>query len=218
MTQSCDGVFAADEGKQDAAVGDAEEVETLVVASSIRLWLGDLVEVLRTDRWVVDGVDELEVSAVRGSGKAPQVTEAVDGLLEGSELEFSRAVPVFHRPVVPKKGNVVGRGFDAQDPGELVVHLDGGWTHVVADACALNAGVEVVTEFGLEAGGEPPAEKGGHLLGFHRVDGCADDGLVQRPERFAALEDDVGRLGELSGIRPQASARTGPKGRRPADA
>jgi len=73
---------------------------------------------------------------------------------------------------------------------------------VVADARALNAGVEVVAELGVELDGDPSTEEGGHLLGLHRVDGRADDGLVQRTERFASLEDDVGRLGrhQASGV------------------
>jgi hypothetical protein len=37
--------------------------------------------------------------------------------------------------------NVIGRGFDAWDTAELAVHHDCGWTHLVADASALNAGL-----------------------------------------------------------------------------
>lgn len=69
MTQARDGVFAAEERQQDAAVLGTEKVEALVVASGLGLGLGHLVEVLRADCGVVHGADELEVPAVRGEGR-----------------------------------------------------------------------------------------------------------------------------------------------------
>ena len=82
MTQAREGVFAAGEGKQEAAVLGAEAVESLVIAPSVGPGLAHLVEVLGADRRVVQGTDEFEVAAVGGSGETAQVSKAVDALLE----------------------------------------------------------------------------------------------------------------------------------------
>jgi hypothetical protein len=87
----------------------------------------------RTDRGIFDGADEFEIAAIGGDEQTPKIADAVDGVSEGSELEFVRAVPVFHRPMVLEKGNVIRRGFDPQNAAEFVVHLAGCGTHVVAN-------------------------------------------------------------------------------------
>jgi hypothetical protein len=51
--------------------------------------------------------------------------------------------------------------------------------HVMADASALNTGVEVVAELGAEVPGEAPAKEGGDMLGLDGVDRGAADRLVQ---------------------------------------
>jgi hypothetical protein len=74
--------------------------QALVSAGAVALGFGDLVEELGADGGVFEGADELEVATIGGGEELAQVAEAVDGLLEGSELENGRAVPMFHVAVV----------------------------------------------------------------------------------------------------------------------
>lgn len=59
--------------------------------------------------------------------------KAVDRLLHRGQFEFKLPIPLFYRPVVFEKADVIRRGFDPQDQTEFVVHLDAGRPHVVFD-------------------------------------------------------------------------------------
>ena len=75
--------------------------------------------------------------------------------------------------------DVVGRGLDAEDASELVVHLDGGSAHVVLDPCSLNAGVEIVAHVVLVVAVKLSAQEGGDILRFYGVNSGSDDLIVQ---------------------------------------
>lgn len=90
-----------------------------------------------------------------------------------------------------KKEDVVDHGLDAQDVAELVVHVEGDPPHLVADACALDPGVEVLADLAEVARIQLLAQEGGHVLGANHVDGRADEVVVEGTQILLALEDDV---------------------------
>ena len=102
---------------------------------------------------------------------------------------------MFHPSVVFEKGNVIGGGFDTEHKSELVVHLDGGPTHVVSDAGSLDSGGKVVAEFVAEAACQLAPEKGRHLVGFHSMDGGSGNRVVDRSQVTLSSEHDVGTGG-----------------------
>jgi len=70
-------------------------------------------------------------------------------------------------------------------------------SHVVLDPGTLDASVEVVAEFVGVVAGELTPEEGGDVVGLDRVDGRADQRLIQGAEVGLAMEDDVGGVLDL---------------------
>jgi len=103
VPKSGDHVLATYESEQESSLIVAEEVEALVRASSVVLGFAELVEALRSSGRSFECSDKFQIAAIGGGDESPQVSEAVAGFLEGSELEGSRAVPLFHRAVVLEK-------------------------------------------------------------------------------------------------------------------
>ena len=77
-------------------------------------------------------LEEFQVATVGGGEELGEVTEAVEALLDGREFGLIGAVALFHLPVVLEGGDVVRNGLDTQNLTELVVHLDGKATHLMA--------------------------------------------------------------------------------------
>ena len=57
-------------------------------------------------------------------------------IYQRSGLHLPGAVPMFHQTVVFKKTHVVDRSLNPQDQPVLVIHLDGGFAHMMFDARA----------------------------------------------------------------------------------
>ena len=118
------------------------------------------------------------------------------------------AVALFHVTVVFEEGDVVGGALDAGDTGELIVELDTGRSHVMADARVLDAGGEIVAELALVSPGEIASEKGCNMLGLDDVHGGAHDRLVERLELGLAAKDYVGGVLDLHEAPVVAGAET----------
>ena len=99
--------------------------------------------------------------------------------------------------MVLEEGHVVGRGFDAKDQAEFVVHLDRGRSHVMADAGAFDTGAEVVAQFVLVVARELASEECRNVLGLDGVDGRARERLVEGSQVTLPLEEDVGGILDL---------------------
>src|ERR1051325_370855 len=189
--------FAASESEQERAVIGVEEIEPAPAALLVADGLREAFEVPASGTVVVEAGEEFEITAVGGTEEPGEDAQAVEGLLDGGELGLAAAVAVFHRAVVFEEGDVVGDGLDTQDMAELVVHLQRGAAHLVTDAGALDAGVEVVADLAEVARVELLAQEGGDVLGADGVDGGADQVVVEGSQVLAALEDDVGGVLDL---------------------
>jgi hypothetical protein len=163
--------FAACDGFEQFLIVIIEEVETRIGALIIDDGARQLVEIPHSGTGIIHRGDELEVSTVGGGKDFVQGTEAVDGFFHGGPTHRRRAVAVFYLSVVLEEGNVVGCGFDAQDQGEFVVHLDRHLTHVVLDASAFDACVKVVPNLVLIVTVQFASEEGGYVLRFDGMDG-----------------------------------------------
>lgn len=84
--------------------------------------------------------------------------------------------------MVLEKRDIVGGGLDSYDQPELIVHLDGGSTHVMAYTRALDTCAEVVAKFVLIIACQLASEESGHIVGFDGVDGRAGDRFVNGSE------------------------------------
>ena len=76
---------------------------------------------------------------------------------------------MFYLAVVLEEGQIVDRGLDPQDQSELVVELQRNRSHGVFDPCALDADVETIAHFALVLDAESPSQKGGNVVGLHRM-------------------------------------------------
>jgi hypothetical protein len=185
--------FTTEEGDAEIEIVAGEEVESAEGAVAVADGSGDLFEVLGAVGGDLEGGEKIEVAPVGGAVQLVEDREAIDGSLDGGQLHGPAPVTLFHLAVVFEKGDVVGRGLDAQDNAVLVVHLDGGRSHVVTDAGALDAGMEVVPQLAEEVAVELAAEESGDLFGVDGEHRGADQSVVQRLEILTPLEDDVGR-------------------------
>lgn len=190
--EAADVELAADDGEQELGVEGVEEVEPLVAAVGVVDGLGQPLELLAAGGGVVEGREEFEIATVGGAEQVAQDAEAVDGLLDGREHHLAGAVAVFHAAVVTEEGDVVGDGLDTEHATELVVHLERGAAHLMADAGALDPGVEVVADLAGVACIELLAEEGGDLLGTDGVHGGADQRVVEGGQVLGPFEYDVG--------------------------
>ena len=88
------------EGCEQSLFGAAEKVEPSDVAAVEGTGLGEAVKGANAGREVIETGEIFEVAAVAAAEDLTQVSEAVDGLLDGGEGTGCRAVPMFHPAVV----------------------------------------------------------------------------------------------------------------------
>src|SRR5208337_2910131 len=126
----------------------------------------------------------LQITSVAAEQDLAQIDQAVDGFLNGGEAARGWSLPMFYLSVVLEGGHVVGRGLDAQDVAELVVHLDldRGIAEAMLDAGAFDPGGELRADLLGQLRGDLAAEKGGDLLRLHAQHRLPRELLIQRPE------------------------------------
>ena len=101
---------------------------------------------------------------------------------------------MFYLAVVLEKGQVIDRGFDAQDEAELVVEFQRDRPHGVFDPRSFDAGVKAIAHLALELWHEFLAQEGGDVIGLDGVDCRAAEVLIDRFEVGLLAEDDIGRV------------------------
>ncbi|MCG6881922.1 MAG: hypothetical protein LJE96_22605, partial [Deltaproteobacteria bacterium] len=68
-----------------------------------------------------------------------QIREAVYGFAHVGNLVAVATIPMFHPPVVFKKGDVITETFDPKDLAKFVIHFDSVFIHEMADRMTLDA-------------------------------------------------------------------------------
>lgn len=99
---------------------------------------------------------------------------------------------MFYLSVVLEEGQIVDRGLDPQNEAELIVELQRNRPHGVFDPCALDADIETIAHFALIPDAEPPSQKGGDVVGLHRMDRGPGQIPVNGRQIGLPAEDDVG--------------------------
>lgn len=156
-----------------------EQIESTIFTLSVGDGVADFIQVSNPRGRVIDSRNELQIALVGACHENAEGWQAIDSLLHGCEFHFPAAIAMFHPTVVLEKRDVVRGGLDSQDPAELVVHFDNGGPHLVSDAGALYAGIQIVTDFALVVAGQLTSQECGDILGFHRVDNRTDQGLIE---------------------------------------
>ena len=144
-----DGPLAAGEGEEQPVVGIEEQVEAAQRAAVDLGRCRHLGQRLLRGVGIVETGHEGEVAVVGGVHELAQVAEAVDRFAQWGELEDAFAVALFHVAVVLEERDIVDGALHARDQAGLVVELDAGRAHVMADAGAFDAGGEVVADLAL---------------------------------------------------------------------
>ena len=67
----------------------------------------------------------------------------------------------------------------------------------MANACTLNAGIEIVADLSLVVASEFTAQKSCYILRFNGMDRGVNDTLIQWQELSLAMKQDVGRIFDL---------------------
>ena len=188
--------FSASECDQGFEIVLAKEVEaserTIVALDRV----ADLFDLANSIAGVVESGNEFEVSVVGGKKQFSKWREAVDCFLHGSVFCLGRPIPMFYRAVVLELGDVVDGCLNAQDYSLLIIHFDGGPTHVVFDAHSLDAVVKLIVGSDLGEGSsvEFLAQKHRHGFRLYCVNSRLDKRFVDGLEVFGSLEDDVGGI------------------------
>lgn len=98
---------------------------------------------------------------------------------------------MFHLAVVLKKSWIINRGLDSQNKAVLIVHLDGHFAHVVFDARALNAGIQIIAALAFVLTGELAAQKRKNVFGLDGVNSGAHQGIVDGSKILLTLKNDI---------------------------
>lgn len=149
-----------------------EEVVPLVGSSVGLHRCREFAQGLNPNRRIVEVRQEREVSLVGCQHQVAEVRrQTIDRLFQGSHLEGLLSIPLFYRPVVLKKGDVRGRDLKAEDEPELVIEFQAHRAHVVFEPGAFEAGGEGGPERSFLPPRQLAAQEGGHVVGFHGMDG-----------------------------------------------
>ncbi len=197
VLETCDGPLASRQGLEKLQVVWGEQVEAPGATTMLADRRGQAFDLVQSRGGVRQVGKEVEIALV---GRAQQVAEnrqAVDGLLHRRELGLARAIVVFHRPVVAKERDIIGRRLDPEDQAVLVIELDGHGSHAVFDPCTLHTGMEIGAKFLGVVAGQLATEEGSYVVGFEGVDGRPDQGLVQGLEVVWMQKDKVGGILDL---------------------
>src|ERR1043165_1340758 len=198
VAKAVDEELAATEDLEQRLIVIVEEVEAAIVMLALFDRVGDLRQRLDARSGIIDRGEELDVAVVGCAGAGGQVgSERVDRLSKGSELEYALTVALLHHAVVSEESDIVRRGLDAKNEAVLVVHLDRGWSEIVAntrsfEAEAVTPSGEVAARLALaDALGRVPKERG-DIVDLDRVNSRSEEVVVERSQIFCAAEDDVG--------------------------
>ena len=99
--------------------------------------------------------------------------------------------------MVLEERHIVGGGLDTQHDAVLVIHLDRALAKTVLDASAFDPGGELRADLLRQQRRDLPAEERGDLLGLHVQHRLAHQLLIERSERDAGAERQIGGVFHL---------------------
>src|SRR5438477_5081610 len=140
-----DGEVYSGKGQKDGFVVLVEEVESSIRPGLLVDGPRNFVELAEAIAGIVDGREKLQVAAIGGQQQFPERAQTVDGFLHWRELHDRFAIALFYLAVVLEKGDILDSSFNPKDVTELVIHLDRGHSHGVADASAFDPHVVAVS-------------------------------------------------------------------------
>lgn len=197
VAETADVEFTAHHRNEDVKIIPMEEVESAIGALIGPNRTGDLFQIADAIGGIINGGEELDIATVCVTEHGSELRQAVDGLFERRIFQRLTAASVYHLTVVFEERDIVGRSLDTKGDAVFVVHLDSGFAHMMLDACALDACVEIIAEFILEALRKFAAQKHGDLFRFDCVHSRADKLFVQGFQFVLTFEHDVGGVFNL---------------------
>ena len=197
ITESADVKFSADNRTEQLEVIAVKEIEASITAVILFDSLGYFVQVFDPAGRVIDSRDKLNVPAIGCFHQFDQHRQAVNGFFQRRSFHFPCAVPMFHPSVVLKKRDIIGHSFNPKDDTELVIHLYGDFAHPMFDTGSFYPRVKIIAHFILIAAVKFTTEECGNILGFDRVNGSANDFIVDRLKVTFSFKDDICSIFEL---------------------
>ena len=139
---------------------------------------GHFIDRFESHAGVVEGGHEGQITFIGRVHEFAQIAQAIDVFAQRGEFEYAIAIALFHPSVVLEKSDIIGGAFDTGHDAELDAEIAACRPHVVADACTLETGGEIIAELILVGCGEFSTEERGEVLDFNRLHGGASDGLI----------------------------------------
>jgi len=197
ITETADVKFTADNSTEQFKVISIKEIESPVTAVILFERAGYFVQVSDSAGRVINGRDKLNVPAIGCFHQFDQHRQAINGFFQRRSFHFPCTVPMFHPSVVFKERDIISYSLNTKDDTELVIHLDGNFAHSMFNASSLDPRVKVIAHFILIAAVEFTAKECGNILGLDRVNGSADDFIIDGLKVALPLKDDIRSVFDL---------------------
>jgi hypothetical protein len=197
VAEPADVKFTADNSTEQRKVIAVKEIEPLITAVIFFDRPGYFVQVFDSAGRVINSRDKLNVPAIRCFHQFEQHRQAVNGSFQRRIFHFPSAVPVFHPSVVFEERNIIGHSLNTKDDTKLIIHLDGNFTHPMFDTGPFDPCVKIITHFVLIAAVKFAAKECGDIPGLDRVNGCADNFIINRLKIALLVEDDISGVFDL---------------------
>lgn len=191
ITEAADVKLTTNNSTEQFKVVDVKEIEASIASVIVFDRPGYFVQVFDSVGRIINSRDKLNVPAIRCFHQFIQHWQAVNGFFQRRSFHFPCAVPMFHPSVVFKERNIIGHSFNPKDDTELVIHLYGYFAHSMFDTGSFEPRVKIIAHFILIAAVKFAAKECGDVLGLDRVNGSANDFIINRFKVALFLEDDV---------------------------
>ena len=106
-------------------------------------------------------------------------------------------IPVFYRAVVPEKGDIVDRCFDAKYFLKFIIHFNRHRTHGMFDTAAFQADVVAVAQLDLVIRMKLLPQKSGDVIWLDRMNRCFDEFIIKRFQIILLFKDDISSIFSL---------------------
>ena len=197
ITESADVKFTADDRTEQFKVIAVKEIESSIASVILFNGPGYFVQVFDSAERVIDSRDKLNVPAIGCFHQSDKQRQAVNGFFQRRIFHFPCAVPVFHPSVVFKERDVIGHSFNSKNEAELVIHLYGDFTHSMFNTSSFDPCAKIIAHFILVTAMELTPKECGDIFGFDRVDGGADNFIIDRFKITFFLEDYISSVFNL---------------------
>ena len=197
ITEPADVKFTTDNSTEQFKVISIKEIEPPIAAVIFFDRPGYFVQVSDSAGRVINSRDKLNVPAIGRFDQFEKYRPAVNGFFQRRSFHFPCAVPMFHPSVVSKERDIIGHSFNPKDDTELVIHLYGNFTHSMFNTGSFDPRVKVIAHFILIAAVEFTTKECGNVLGLDRVNGCADDFVIDQLKIVLLFKDDIRSVFDL---------------------